>query len=703
MKTIHSFALLLILLSFSSLNSVAQDWDENDDTPLMKAVKANNLIEVKKLVNAGAIVNEDTNNGWDDAPVDIAVLKNYKTIALFLLEKGATSRKHFYTAIESGDLAYVKTLLEYGYNDDEAVLAAVESKNPALVDFFVGRGYKVNFSQKRRTGLFRKEYVSPLDAALTIRNSTMVLILVNGGAPLDEAFRGACYFTDLNLGYQLLAKKMQLDVLHYIAVEEKNLALAKRALSLGANPNFISKDGYNVLHIAVKSGNKEALLYAQNECKLDFATKTSLGANSWMLAASSGNLELLTELIELPSFKLEDTDRDGETILFYAAESGNEELLKLILSKKPNVNVQNKSGVTAPMKLLWNQHYSRFVIFKNEGGINYTLTSNDGVDLLGYYLVSGAVTFDGIQEFVALGCDPKRLDKYGKNVAYHAVQLNNLELLKQLKSWGASVDPQNKDGERPEDRTTSDIIQYILTNGGNIERLSETWDESYLETALKMQDIQLFSFLLRTGANPNRSTRWEKSIVFKCLEDEKVDYLKLLLQFKPNLQITDTWGKNALEIAIEKGYQPAANLLRQAGAKTKSEWAQYEIERSKEMASINGLVSAKNLGAIQSLIAKYPDIKLTDAQRKELIVPAIQQNNIAMIELLYNQGFASTDLVNFQQQNVLHICVIENKLDLLKLFINKGANVKGKDAYDKLPIDYAKEKEIKSFLKPLSK
>lgn len=694
------FTLFALLFSTSTH---AQDWDDEDDTPLMKAVKANNLVEVKKLVNAGTLINEDTDRGWNDAPVDIAVLKNYKPIALFLLEKGATSRKHFYTAIESGDLAYVKTLLEYGYNDDEAVLAAVESKNPALVDFFVGKGYKVNFSQKRRTGLFRKEYVSPLDAALDLRNATMVLILVNGGAPIDEAFRGACQFTDIYLGNQLLAKKVQLDVLHYIAVEEKNIALARKALSLGANPAFISKDGYNVLHIAVKTGNKEALLYAEKECKLDFGTKTALGANAWMLAAESGNLDLITELVKLPNFQLEDTDRDGETILFYAAESGNNEVLSFILSLKPNLNVQNKSGVTAPMLQLWNQHVSRYELMKNAGGINHKLISNDGVDLLGYYLVSGTRSLDEIRELVALGCDPNRLDKYGKNLAYHAVEMDNLELLKQLKAWGVSVDPQNKEGKRPGDRTTSEIITFILTNGGNIERLTETWDETYLETALKMEDIQLFSFLLRTGANPNKSTRWEKSIVFKCLDDEKIDYLKLLLQFKPNLQITDTWGKNPLELANEKGYTAAANLLRQAGAKTKSEWAQYEVERSKEMASINGLVTAKNLAGIQTLIAKYPDIKLTDNQRKELMIPAIQQSNLPMIELLYQQGFMSTDVVNFQQQNVLHICAIENKLDLLKLFINKGANVKAKDAFDKLPIDYAKEKEIKSYLKPLSK
>jgi ankyrin repeat protein len=63
----------------------------------------------------------------------------------------------------------------------------------------------------------------------------------------------------------------------------------------------------------------------------------------------------------------------------------------------------------------------------------------------------------------------------------------------------------------------------------------------------------------------------------------------------------------------------------------------------------------------------------------------------------------ATDIVNFEQQNLVHICAKEGKLDLMKLFVNKGADPKGKDAFDKLPIEYAKDKEIKSYLKTFGK
>jgi len=703
MKPGLAICLFFTFLLGTPVLSIAQDEDPvNTDSPLMKAVKANNLLEVKKLVTAGEPINENDDTSWDNDPIDIAILQNYKPIALYLLEKGATSRKYFYTAVETGDLAFVKNLLDYGYSDSEAVLAAVESKNAALVDFLITKGFPVNFSQKRRTGLFRKEYVSPLDAALYVRNGQMVLSLVNGGVSITEAYEGLCNFQDMQYAIKLLEKKVQLDELHFISVEERNIPLAKKALSLGANPNFISEDGFNVMHIAVKSGSRQAITYAQNDCHLDYSSRTSNGTNCWMLAATSNNVDLFTEMIGLPGFKIEDTDYNGETILFYASDASNAQILSTLLLKNPDINHQNKEGVTAPMKLLWNQKISQFEQFKGLP-VNFKLVSNDGVDLLGYYLVSGSLQTNRIAELVTLGCDPKRFDKYGKNLAYHAVEMNDLELLKTLKSWGVSVDPQNKNGNRPDSRLNGEIIQYILTYGGNIERKTETWDETYLESAMKAKDVQLFAFLLRTGANPNQSTKWEKGIIFLCVKDEYTDFLKMILAYKVNLQITNTWGKNPLEIAIEEGNEVAVNLLRQAGAKTKSEWAAYEVERNKEMASINSLVDAKNLPAIKNLSTKYPDLKLTDSQRKALVVPAIQQNNLQFIELLFSHGLMATDIVNFEQQNLVHICAKEGKLDLMKLFVNKGADPKGKDAFDKRPIDYAKDKEIKSYLKTFGK
>lgn len=690
---------LIVALPLSAQISYTNSNEE--DSPLMAAVKANNLATVKKLVAAGTDVNEYTDNGWYDAPVDVAVRNNYQAVALYLLEQGATSRKYFYAAVEKGNLEYIKRLVDYGYGDDEAVLAAVEANNTALVEYFIGLGYPVDFEQKRRTGLFRKEYISPLDAALDTRNVTVIVALVKAGAPIEQAFRASCRMVDQQLGTKLLAMKVDLDQLHLIAVEENNLVFARKALQLGANPTAVNQDGKNALHIAAESGFQSLMDYATKECGILLTSNTSAGQNCLMLAAASKNYNLFAELIKDPTFPIEHADKQGETVLFYAIGSNNPEILNLCLTKNPNRNHRNNDGETPAMKAMEIRYMGQYQIL-TASGIDYTLKSNKGVDLLGYYMLYGSASLAEIEQLVKLGCDPNGRDPNGANMAYHAVVTGNMDLLNKMKEWKVAIDPMTDSGKRPSSGMSSQIIQFVVANGGNPDRLS-TDDESYLQEAIRKQDIQLFAFLLRSGANPNAKTRWNEPLLFSVLSSERIDYLKLLLEYKADVNVQDTWGKNALEKAIEDNSATTVAVLRGAGAKTKQEWAELELQRTKEMQGLPNLINTGNLAAVLNLLNKYPDIRLTKDQINTLIRPAIQQENTALIERLFAQGLLPTATVNFEQQNLAHIAAIEGKLNLLKLFVNKGADSQALDAYDKRPIDYAKDKEIKTYLKELGK
>ena len=148
----HFALLLLLMLSF---NSIAQ-FDE-EETPLIVAVKANNLKEVKRLVESGAPINDD--DSFESDAIDIAVAKDYRDIVMYLLSQGATSRENLYNAVSFGDVAWVKTLLSYKFYDSEAMIPAVENNNLEMVKTLIAAGFPVSYEKKRRTGLFKKHYV----------------------------------------------------------------------------------------------------------------------------------------------------------------------------------------------------------------------------------------------------------------------------------------------------------------------------------------------------------------------------------------------------------------------------------------------------------------------------------------------------------------------------------------------------------------
>lgn len=696
-------ASLLLLFSFSFSVSAQFDDDPDLDSPLMKAVKTNNLALVKKLVTEGADINEDSERGWKDVPVDVAVQNNYQAVALYLLEKGATSRRYFYSAVSQGNLEYIKKLVEYGYRDSESVLAAVETNNAALVEYLVGQGFDVNFSQKRRTGLFRKEYISPMDAATSGGNSRIIMALVKAGAPIDEAFTFACYATDQQLGVQILGLKKELDLLHQIAVSQNNLVLARKGVQMGANPQAMNADGYNVLHIAALKGTEQTLNYALNECEIPLDSKTSANENCLMIAAKGKNFALFSILLQKDVFGMEEVNQYGETVLYYAINAESVEMMRLLLGKKADVNHRDNLGVTPVMTALKSE---KAILYEQFTGadINFTLKSNHGVDLLGYYMTNNYIKVSEIEWYVEKGCDPKGLDVNGANLAYHAVRTNNLPLLEKMKTWNVSLDPKDGNGRWPYSYSMEgEVIQFVINNGADPNRLANS-GETYLQAAFRNKDIQLFALVLRSGASAKFETSSNTPFIFSLLDDKYLEYLKIAVEYGADVNVKDNWGDNVLEKAMEEDNTTSVvAFLKTVGARTQKEWAEFEVQRMKEMQSLAGLVKAGDLSAITYLLNKYPDIVLTKDQMNTLIVPAIRQENTEFIERLFDQGLMATTTVNFEQQTLAHIAVMEGKLNLLKLFVNKGADPLAADAYDKKPIDYAKNKEIKSYLKEQAK
>src|SRR3989338_2894524 len=144
---------LTLLMTFSL---IAQE----EETPVFKAVKANNLKEVKRLVESGA--DFQTGDMWHVEPVELAVSNYYKDIALYLLQKGATGRNGFYDACEKNDLSWIEILRDYGFTDSEAVLAASEYGHLNVVKFLVQEGFSVNVSKNGNRDCFVNITFRPL-------------------------------------------------------------------------------------------------------------------------------------------------------------------------------------------------------------------------------------------------------------------------------------------------------------------------------------------------------------------------------------------------------------------------------------------------------------------------------------------------------------------------------------------------------------
>lgn len=671
------------------------------ESPLMKAVRAKNLAEVKRLVNAGAPVDEVQRFEYGSDPLDVAIQNNSQEIALFLLSKGATSRSGLCDAIESGDVAWVEKLIGYGFKCSDGVLNAVEANKPQMVSYLVGQGFKVDFSQKRRTGLFRKHYVSPLGAAITLNSNEMIYSLVKGGADVDEAFAYAVENGQIKLGEQLIDLNLSRDEMFFSCFKYKSLILAKYCIQKGVDKNIVDKDGRNAYHHSVRSGYKEGMDYCLNVLKLDPNKKTAANETTLMLACHSGNLSVFNEVFAIQKSTLEDEDVNGETALFYALSSGNLAMMEYLITAGANVNHQNKLGNTVFMESTRKDKRDCYDLIK-QSKPDLSIKNNKGENIISFLMNSSSSSNNSreILELNDLGASLNVKSQSGATLAFYAMSTSNMDLLVRAKNAGVSLDAYDSGGLRPSS-SNAEIVRYAIANGCNPNR-EDTWGDSYLSQAIKDNQLELALFLIRNGADVNWKKRGDESIVARAVMDQNLAGLQILVENGAKLNVINRKGESLMDLAEAEGNEDIANYLRSKGAKTKKELAELEIMRSKEIAQLDQLIADKDMSGVKTLMDKYPDVMLSKNQVSNLAILSVEKLNLSLLQrLIEKEGMNINQALNFQEQNLLHIAAGTGNLDLVRLLINKGADFRKKDAYDKLPVDYAKSKEVKKYLKSL--
>ncbi|TSJ41202.1 ankyrin repeat domain-containing protein [Fluviicola chungangensis] len=693
----------VLLASFSTFTQEEEALPEitdkqQVDSPLMKAVRSKNLAEVKRLVNAGSPVNERGRFDYSPDPIDVAIQNNSQEIALFLLAQGATSRSGLCDAIESGDVAWVQKLIGYGFKCSDGVLNAVEANKPEMVSYLVSKGFRVDFSQKRRTGLFRKHYVSPLGAAIGLNSDEMVYTLVKGGANVEEAFAYALNDGRIKLGQQLIDLNVSRDKMFFGCFQYKSLVLAKYCIQKGVDKNVVDKDGLNAYHYSVKFGYKEGMDYCLQELKLDPDKRTASNETPLMLACSSGSLLVFNEVFATQKASLEAVDVDGETALFYAMRAGNLAMIEYLITAGANVNHQNTLGNTVFMESATRNNSDAYDFLKQVKP-DLKLKNNKGQNIISF-LMNSPQNSKEILELNDQGASLDVKSVNGETIAFYAMSSSNMELLVRAKNTGANMDAYDSRGYRP-GTANAEIIRFAVENGCNPNR-EDTWGDSYLTQALKNNQMDLALFLIRSGADVNWKKRGEEPLVFQVVKDHHLPALQLLVDNGAKLNTISRTGESVMDIAIEQGDAGIITYLKGKGALTKKELAELEIIRSKEILKLDQWIADKNLTEALAVLNKYPDLTLSKTQVSNLAVLSVEKINLPLLQrLIEKEGMNINQSLNFQDQNLLHIAAGTGNLDLVRLLVNKGADSKKKDAYDKLPVDYAKSKEVKKYLKSL--
>lgn len=262
------------------------------------------------------------------------------------------------------------------------------------------------------------------------------------------------------------------------------------------------------------------------------------------VAADSGELEIVKVLLNVMT-KAEDNnekpnlvnkqDVNGRTPLFRAAYSGYLDIVKVLVEHQANVNIANKSGWTPLHAGADNPDVTKCLL---DSGSNV----ND-LDHQQWTPVMRATYWgesESVQVLLNARADVSLRRPDGSTVLHIAVEQQCTDILEMLIQHGEVIfEAQNEGGGtallEAARRANSEILTKLLEADA---------------TVINIVDISGRTPLHRASGNPDGS-----------------ENISVLLRYKPDIHIRDHDGYTALHCALAEGTSDAMTLLLQAGAR----------------------------------------------------------------------------------------------------------------------------------------
>jgi len=290
------------------------------DTPLIQAVKNQNPALVELLLNNGADVNLP--NHWGDTPLSYAVKSNNDILSRYLLTKGANANSFnnlgetpLFYAITNKNIDLVLLLLKHGGNCNHQAHSgfspftlACSLFNDEMIKIMLPYKPDINARIQYKSNYFNQDTSGPvLWFFINYEKHELATLLVQ-------------------LGAQLTADEKGTNPLFY-AIERGYDDLTLMILSRNSAIDVTDKNGISLLFCAVRNGRKKiADILLQRGAPL--LQKTSKG--NMLLAAIQGYPELAEKMIRKKYF-INDDYTQSITPLYVACMANKPHLVRLLL------------------------------------------------------------------------------------------------------------------------------------------------------------------------------------------------------------------------------------------------------------------------------------------------------------------------------------------------------------------------------------
>ena len=232
--------------------------------------------------------------------------------------------------------------------------------------------------------------------------------------------------------------------------------------------------------------------------KPKYGKKATTLEKAMLEAATKGDFHVVKTLIETGlCARLDVIDQSGKNIIMCAAQGGDVNIIKYLVSQGASVDTSGKYGTP--------------------------LTSA---------IQSGKL--DMVKYFVDNGADINKLPSYGDTAFMASINNGELSLIKYLIDKGADINQKTTYGDNPLKRAVSsnrkDIVEYLISLGVDIKTDSNSYSPLYLSSSRNQHEMTIF--LIQNGLrltdggkqyhplNQNYNKIWDRYDVQKALMEQ---------------------------------------------------------------------------------------------------------------------------------------------------------------------------------------
>lgn len=488
-----------------------------------------------------------------------------------------------------------------------------------------------------------------------------------------------------------------------------NVALCELLIKHGADVNYVRpSDKMTPLMWAARESREVCELLLKHGAKRDAADEYGNAAFHYIQHEHEDVLQFFLDAgvdIDLQN------ENSGDTLLIRSA-SHSPERVKMVLAKKPNVNLANNHGQTAlhmAVEFMNPEQSAEAVRMLLAAGAEVNAQNTNGETPLYICVRHYRIKMDVFDMLLKAGADVN----LGRGENHHrgmplemALENGHVDAVMKMLDARADITQRHEHGAIPlflAAKTWSrSVMERLIKMGADIHERNSPAEETVLMAVAEAGDVETAKWLLEQGAELNDRSRWGKTAVMKALECRQDEMVRFLVEKGADLTEGDAEkqqqrggyvGQPLLHAVVERGDLEMTRLLVKHGAR-------FLDEERDQKKLLHCAVQSGNAAMCEYILNFNSDVNVRDYAGNTALHNAASDKNYDLCVLLLSRGAKVNARNNNQQTPLMRVVLADSghgvhdalrelrAVRAWRLLVEAGAEVDAQDDQEKTVMDY---------------